>query len=221
MTIADLDEDAAGQVKPGDTVLIRGTVMEAIPGVGVRVELFSKTDQYEAWLRLDRVVALDLPDVPAEPGDGTWLVGPNDDYPYDSAVSVYHRHDYGAPSEPERRWARRWQVAGTGEWIDWPTAVHRGADPTRQLRADHRPRDTSRHALIRIDVDMYLRRVYSGTLGQITKGVRHAMNDDTVQLDEIRAAVDEMTAEGRLKRAGLSQHQISPRWMHNPEDDDH
>ena len=41
----------------GDRVLIRGEVVEHIEGVGVKVEVFSKTDQYRAWVREDLVTS--------------------------------------------------------------------------------------------------------------------------------------------------------------------
>lgn len=129
MTEVDLDERTAGQLKPGDEVLIRGVVVEAMDGVGVSVELFSKTDQYVGWIRLDQLARLILADVPEEPGDGTWLTATD----YDVVVNVFHRDDARAPVDAERRWRRRWLVVGTGEWIDWPTVVHRGGDPDRQL----------------------------------------------------------------------------------------
>jgi hypothetical protein len=44
-------------VKPGDVITVKGTVKEVNSG-GVLVEFFSKTDQYEAWIREDKVVGV-------------------------------------------------------------------------------------------------------------------------------------------------------------------
>lgn len=134
MNVVDLTErTVAATVRVDDTVLIRGTVKEIVAGVGVLVELFSKTDQYSAWVRLDNVVGLVVPDVPDEPADGTWLFAP-DDLALSDGINVFHRDDGSAPNEPDRRWPRRWQLAGTAEWLDWPTACHRGAGTAQPIR---------------------------------------------------------------------------------------
>lgn len=52
-----------GTFQVGDKVLVHGEVLEAREGVGVKVELFSKTDQYAAWIREDLVttgIVLDI-----------------------------------------------------------------------------------------------------------------------------------------------------------------
>jgi hypothetical protein len=53
------------EFQKGDSVLVRGEVVEYIDGVGANVQLFSKTDQYRAWVRPDLLcpkgsVVLDL-----------------------------------------------------------------------------------------------------------------------------------------------------------------
>jgi len=55
---------------PGDHVLIRGEVLEFIDGVGACVELFSKTDQYRAWVRADLIQSKTKP--PRIPEPGLW-----------------------------------------------------------------------------------------------------------------------------------------------------
>jgi hypothetical protein len=64
----------------GDHVLVKGEVVEQIEGVGVCVEVFSKTDQYHAWVREDLVtsgVVLDF--TPWTPGTAEaiadWITG--------------------------------------------------------------------------------------------------------------------------------------------------
>lgn len=114
----------------GDEILIRGIVKQYMPGVGVLVELFSKTDQYEAWVRLDLVDDLRLHVSPDEPSDGTWLEGVE---PGGTNRLAFIRDDRGSSSEPERRHQRHWFDVAAQEFVDWPTAVKRGADPSRPL----------------------------------------------------------------------------------------
>ncbi len=216
MTLVDLDEGAAGQLKPGDTVLIRGTVVQALDGVGVEVELFSKTDQYTAWVRLDHVAALVLPDVPPEPGDGTWIPARNTD---DGGVHVFHRHDAEVPVEPDRRFPRRWQVAGTGEWVDWPTAVHRGADQNRRLYPTPPvvvPEPVVDAELIRA-VERFLVRGGSGTPGKIRSGVvdelRCAGLDREVSVEQVERALRMLRGSGRA-RVGDVVGGVVTQWVH-------
>lgn len=121
--------------KPGDEVLIRGRVVEHLPGLGTLVELFSKTDQYQAWVRLDLIAEVVLPDVPAEPGDGTWLAATGEG-PW-TAPRVWYRRDADAPNEPDRRWRRRWFDVAIQDRIDWPEVVRRGGDPQGVLYVGH------------------------------------------------------------------------------------
>jgi hypothetical protein len=129
------DRDGGGQrVKVGDVILVRGSVVEAPhTGVGVLVELYSNQGPERNWIRDRDVVALHMPELPDEPADNAWLVGDDRDYQYGGGINVFHRDDACSPHEPERRRARHWQVAGTGEWLDWPAAVGRGADVNRPL----------------------------------------------------------------------------------------
>lgn len=122
----------------GDEILIRGTVKQYVPGVGVLVELFSKTDQYDAWIRLDLIADVNLPDLPDEPVNGTWLAGTNsaNTAPGGPHTRVFIRDDAEGHNDPDRRHDRRWWDVVAEQWIDWPTAVKRGADPKVALRAE-------------------------------------------------------------------------------------
>lgn len=115
----------------GDEVLIRGTVLQWIPTVGARVELFSKTDQYEAWIRPDHIAEVIVPDLPAEPADGTWLLG---EEPRGTNARIFMRDDAEGHHDPYRRHDQHWWDVVAEQWIDWPAAVKRGADATRVLR---------------------------------------------------------------------------------------
>ena len=52
--------------KPGDKVLVRGEVVEFEPGVGALVEFFSKTDQWQGWIREDLLTSGVVLDFKAE-----------------------------------------------------------------------------------------------------------------------------------------------------------
>lgn len=212
MTLIELDEHDAVEVRPGDVVLVRATVLESVPGVGARVELYSKTDQYDAWVRHDLVAALDRPDVPDEPVDGTWLVAPDTDA-LDGGVNVFHRDDAGAPDEPERRCPRRWQVAGTGEWVDWAGAVHRGADPSRTLHAQTAtavevPSDVEAF-VIDIMSQLYVRGV---TVAQLLARMRPAgLHPDT---SVVLMLLERLTREGKTTYQPAWGGRL-PRWTWN------
>lgn len=117
-----------------DEVLIRGRVTKYRPGVGLVVELFSKTDQYEAWVREDRVVEVVLPELPSEPPDGTWLVGVI--LLGEQGSHIFRRDDDEGHNDREtRRHDRRWWDYTAQEWVSWPEAVRRGANPALRLVA--------------------------------------------------------------------------------------
>lgn len=119
-------------LRVGDSILVKASVVEVAPGVGVRVELFSKTDQYTAWIRTDHVDQLVLPDAGDEPGDGTWLECLTDC----GDPNVFFRNDgQGPKDQPVRRFDRHWWDVAGMQWVDWPTAIRRGADPARRLAA--------------------------------------------------------------------------------------
>lgn len=120
------------EVMVGDQVLVAGTAMRVVPGVGVLVELFSKTDQYENWVREDLVhLPAKTLNVKDEPADGTTLMGDID--PETGCGSVF-RHDVAeGHCDPDRRFDRAWWDYAAGEWVDWPTALRRGANPGRRL----------------------------------------------------------------------------------------
>lgn len=209
MTLIELGEHGAAEVRPGDVVLIRATVLESHPGVGARVELFSKTDQYDVWVRHDLVAVLDRPDVPGEPVDGTWLVAP-DTNALDGGVNVFHRDDAGAPSEPERRCPRRWQVAGTGEWLDWPTVYHRGGRPDRRLHDDGPTLPDELRGLADAVVEFLARAHHNArTIGYIGRTMRqtgHPRNDD-----EVQQVIDWLIARGRVELMPARADQARPR----------
>ncbi|MEU8334853.1 hypothetical protein [Micromonospora tulbaghiae] len=114
----------------GDNVLVRGVIKQYTPGVGALVEFFSKTDQYEVWIRPDLIADVLLPNPPAEPVDGTWLHGNTT-----PGHTAFVRDDSGSGSQhdEDRRFPRRWFDVAAQEYIDWPTAVRRGADPQRLI----------------------------------------------------------------------------------------
>lgn len=115
-------------VGPGDTVLIRADVVRAVPGVGVLVQLFSTTDEYEAWVRYDLLhPEATRVEVLPEPPDGTWLLGEDDEGlntfgRLDDRVAKYHHT------------ARRWLDVRASEWVTWEQAYRRGADPDRPIK---------------------------------------------------------------------------------------
>jgi hypothetical protein len=115
----------------GDKVLVLGEAVEVVSGVGVLVEFFSKTDQYSGWIRED-LVHHHPPEPVPEPPDGTWLVGGEN--PDTGEQSVFRRDDAeGRSDRPVRRHDRHWWDYAGSEWVDWPEAVRRGADPHRRL----------------------------------------------------------------------------------------
>lgn len=130
--IGELPEGVT-QPRVGDEVLIRGTVKEWRPGIGLLVEMLSKTDQYTAWVRADFVYDVLLPDLPDEPADGTWLAGID---PGGTNTRVFIRDDAEGHNDPDRRHDRRWWDVVAEQWVDWPTAVKRGADPQVVLRTE-------------------------------------------------------------------------------------
>lgn len=211
MSTVDLHaDDVARTVRVGDTVLVSGTVLEVSPGVGVLVELFSKTDQYRDWIREDRVVGLVVPDAPDEPSDGSWIVGPDSDSICGGGINVYHRNDAGATTEPERRYPRRWQVAGTGEWVDWPTAHHRGADPGRRLHDDGDDLDQTLRP-VAAEIVRYLGRSHHGarTIGYIGRTMRQI--DYSVTDDQIQQVIDWLMVRGQVELMPARTDQSNPR----------
>ena len=138
MPLAALTPGATAHLLSGDTVHVVATVVRVHPlGLGVDVELVSPTNPigYQVRVRDDGVVAVDIPEPPTEPRDGTVLRGPGPD-----SVNVFIRCDTDAATDHvQRRWPRRWRDVATGERIDWPTAHHRGADPTNPAAWRHDP----------------------------------------------------------------------------------
>lgn len=117
-------------IKVGDEVLVRGEMIRAMDGVGALVEFFSKTDQYQAWIRCEDVVEVRVPSPPEEPPNGTLLRGdPNDE----GVSSVFHRDDREGHADRDRRYDRHWWDFAAQEWVDWPTTWRRGANPGKRL----------------------------------------------------------------------------------------
>lgn len=109
----------------GDTVMIRAIVLQSVAGVGAEVEMFSKTDQYSAWVREEDLRwAVVQEDLPPEPADDTWLMVHDEE----GMCLIFHRDDAeGHNDRDNRRYDRHWWDVTEKQWIDWPTAVSRGA----------------------------------------------------------------------------------------------
>lgn len=110
----------------GDTVLVRGEALRSVSGVGALVRFTSKTENYEGWIcEADLRYSVSAAEqFPAEPADGTWLLT----YDREGAAQIFHRDDAEGHSDwPTRRRDRHWWDVVAKEWIDWSTAVLRGA----------------------------------------------------------------------------------------------
>lgn len=94
--------------------------------VDLEVELFSKTDGFKAFVRADLCHLLPF-DGPEEPADGTILDATN----VEDHATFFLRRDEAAPADQNLRYVRRWRDVSADEWIDWPEAHRRGADPAR------------------------------------------------------------------------------------------
>lgn len=86
----------ASDVQPGDWVLTRAKVLELHPNdMDLRLEFFSKTDQWSGWVRRDLCDPSERP-IPKEPADGTIVV--LDGMAYQRLTDAWYR-----PGRPERR----------------------------------------------------------------------------------------------------------------------
>jgi hypothetical protein len=107
--------------KPGDYVLVRCKVLEAIDDqeIGYAVEVFSKTDQYKMWVRPDLIIDKVPTPIPPEPdrkslvrdndgdtwewsGDGLWICGDmkrpwEDLFRYGAPITVYEESETHEP----------------------------------------------------------------------------------------------------------------------------
>ncbi len=125
MKLDGLREDT---VREGDVVYIRGTVVEVAPEQ-LRVEVVSKTDQFQIWTRMDRC-ELDLPDLPEEPADGTLL----ETYHGTERSYIFRRDDAeGHNDRGTRRHDRHWWSYVDQQWVDWPYVVAHGGGNARIL----------------------------------------------------------------------------------------
>lgn len=116
----------------GDTVMVRGEVIRSVAGVGALVRFYSKTNKWSDWIReQDLCFATLEPDLPDEPVDGAWLLGRE---PRGTNTRIFRRDDAEGHNDREvRRHDRHWWDVVAEEWIDWPTAVARGAAPGGML----------------------------------------------------------------------------------------
>ncbi len=118
---------------PGDVVWIQARVLyvpSSYSEVGYRVQLFSKIDEYQAWVLPKHVVrVVRAPEVPDEPANGTWLCGTGQ---YE--LNAFTRNDQAAIDNGNRHW----YDIGASSWIDWPEAFMRGADPNQRLTPTHK-----------------------------------------------------------------------------------
>jgi hypothetical protein len=107
----------------GDEVLVRAVVIRSVAGVGALVRFTSKTENYDGWVAEDELRAGLVEDLPPEPPDGTWLLM----HDSDGWARIFHRDDAEGHYDENRRYQQHWfDVTGEG-WIDWPSAVKRGA----------------------------------------------------------------------------------------------
>jgi hypothetical protein len=110
--------------KPGDVVLLQAKILEVYPGeLGYRIVLFSKTDQYECFIRPDHVVRVILaPEVPAEPSVGTWIAAMEEN----GEINVFAH----LSSE-----SGGWLDVATQAPIHWSEVYRRGGHPDNVLSA--------------------------------------------------------------------------------------
>lgn len=98
-------------LQPGDWVEISAKVLELHPnGIDVCLELFSKTDQYRAFVRKDLVTTIVPAPIPPEPGD-------------DEVVMVDNR--------VYQRIGGQWRRAGSVNPYTWLELCQMDENPTR------------------------------------------------------------------------------------------
>lgn len=130
MPTLQLNGDGYHRVHVGDTVHVSGTVVRRIAEM-FEVEIYGRGGPTEITFNADQITAVEVPDPPAEPDNGAWVIA--DDDTNTSGMNVFHRHDGLAPAAEGRRWPLRWQDVAGGGWVDWPTVVSRGGNPDHQL----------------------------------------------------------------------------------------
>lgn len=118
-----------GTVKVGDIVHVAAKVTRLYAGDRADIYIYGASSDFDAAIRTDQIVAVEVPNPPAEPVDGSWVPVERDDSV--GAFNVFIRIDSATPADDgERRWPRRWlDVAGGADLVDWPTVVARGGDP--------------------------------------------------------------------------------------------
>lgn len=210
--------DHRGAVKVGDAVYVRATVVQVEPE-NLLVGLFSKTDQYEAWVRPD-LCELDLPELPDEPADRTMLKTPAND---DGMIYVFERNDAeGHSNRDTRRHDRHWWSYVDSDWVDWPYVVAHGGGRAVHLAvvskatAGAPPPDldaNERAVLDGIVQATFGWDEYSGkTIKQVQKMARHRGVDRDNRT--IEAYLNWRVAVGTLARASLGGH--ATKWFQNP-----
>lgn len=118
-------------VKIGDTVHIVGKVASVIAEqFSVIVNTHGNGPQL-VTVDDTEIIAVEIPDPPAEPDNGTWVVALHDSR--HDGLNAFVRDDADAPADPDRRYRRRWRDVGSGAFVDWPTVITRGGDPANQL----------------------------------------------------------------------------------------
>lgn len=158
----DISPTVQGTVKVGDIVYVRAKVTSVFAEQYTVAVDTRSSGVCDVTVNDDQVVAVEVPQPPDEPDDGVWVVAEHD--AQHDGLNVYVRRDAAAPREEGRRWPRRWQNIGTGEFVDWATAVAHGADPDNQL-VGHMSRDQW--------VDLAIRDEVIAVLRQFPRGVDH------------------------------------------------
>jgi hypothetical protein len=112
----------------GDEVLVRGVVVRSIVGVGALVRFTSKNEDYQGWIREEdlRWSLSAGAELPPEPADDTWLLV-DGVLSSDGNPRIFKRDDAEGHFDLDRRHQQHWFDLVAQEWIDWPTAVQRGA----------------------------------------------------------------------------------------------
>lgn len=124
----------------GDTVLVRGLAVRSVGGVGALIRFTSKTEDYEGWVcEADLRYSVSASEqFPSEPPDGTWLLV----HDVQGGTQIFNRDDAeGHNDHGVRRYDRHWWDVVARQWIDWPTAVLRGAAraDVRRMRVEEQP----------------------------------------------------------------------------------
>lgn len=100
----------------GDKVQLEATVLESLAGVGVLLEVFSKTDQMKVWVRESHLLSTVSDEgLPVEPLNGTLLLLTLTD----GRGMAFRRDDEEGHFDPGRRHDRHWFSISDQMWVDW------------------------------------------------------------------------------------------------------